>query len=334
MTKATLLLAAAASIPLAASELPPTIPIGPISYDSVTPPPDNAGASSFESGAPLSAESPHSVSSLPPSFDTGSATASRGNGYINFNAYSTNYQVRGMGVTDKLSKHGCSSLSASYILPNRNLFGKGLQQRLSGLYGLVWDASCPLGDTPVWNINYNIGKELLPNLTAEAGYSLRRGGLEGFMVREHRPSAHRVAQDFNLSLNFNDHQKGFFGHALWGLGFQGLTGSYFDIVGGYRMTDLISSNNIGMDVEFSAGVSPSFGYWGGGVEGIDAWRLRADFLPYARLGTWGRDARYYIRPWVQWAWSGNNAKKIDRYTGYGPIDHNQLTIGLDVGLKF
>ena len=96
-------------------------------------------------------------------------------GYVNLNVYTADYQVRGMGVKDSLSKYGTSSLSASYTLPNRNLLGMGLHQRISGEYGVIWDASCPLGDTPTARLSYALGKEIFPNLVAEIGYTFRHG---------------------------------------------------------------------------------------------------------------------------------------------------------------
>lgn len=332
------LIALVAAMPLAATELPPTVPVGPVQYEAISYQPS---ASPQDPYASASSSAPQASAGYAPAtynasvpYSMAPASTSQERGYLNLNAYTTNYQVRGMGVTNGLSKHGYSSLSGSYILPNRNLFGMGIQQRISGEAGVIWDASCPLGDTPVFQFNYAWGKEIFPNLTAEVGYSLHRGGLEGLMVRVHKHGAHRIAQELNLALRFNDHQKGFFGHAVWGIGFQGLTGSYFDVEAGYRFTDVLMTGNIGLDVEASVGVAPSLGYWGGGVEGIDAWRARLSLLPYAQTGTFGRDSRWYIRPWMQYALSGSNARKLDRYVGAGPIDHSQLTIGIDLGMSF
>ncbi len=317
------LFALAAALPLAATELPPMVATGPVHYDDV----------SYQSVAPAP-ETPAYTSPADYSTAPLQPAASHNNrGEIVLNAYSSNYQVRGMGVTNQLSDYGYSSLYASYTLPNRNLFNMGVHQRVSGTYGQIWGAADALGDTPMANLNYALGKELLPNLVFEAGYSIRRGGLEGFMAKA-TGCSHRIAQDFNLALSFNDHQRGFFGHVIWGLGFQGLTGSYFDICGGYRFTDVLNRSNFGSDLELSAGCSPSFGYWGGSVEGIDAYRLRAALRPYSHNGSFGRDAHMQLCPWVQCSWSGNNAKKIDRRVGGGPIDHFQFTFGLDLGWRF
>ncbi len=239
-----------------------------------------------------------------------------------------------MGVTDHLSDCGYSSISGSYILPNRNLFNMGIYQRISGMFGFVWDASNPLGDTPLFELGYSVGKEILPNCFLEVGYSLRRGGLEGYVARKRGYSGHRVAEDLHVSLSYNDHQRGFFGSALWGVGFQGLTGSYFDFCLGYRFTDIAALGNLGTDVELSVGVAPSIGYWGGGVEGVDAWRVRLAFKPYSQNGGFGRDAHLQFTPWVQCSWSGTNAKKMDRLLGNEPVDHFQFTFGVDLGWKF
>ncbi len=331
------LLALATALPVVATELPPMVATGPVYYDDVTyqtatPEPDASYSTGYAPEPTTSAPAyiaPDTYSPAP----LQPAASSSFNGEIVLNAYTSNYQVRGMGVTNYLSDYGYSSLYASYTLPNRNLFNRGIHQRFSGTYGHIWGAADELGDTPVAQLNYALGKELLPNLVFEAGYSIRRGGLEGFMARE-TGCSHRIAQDINFTLSFNDQQRGFFGHATWGIGFQGLTGSYLDICAGYRITDVVSHGNIGSDLELSAGLAPSFGYWGGGVEGIDAYRLRAALRPYSHNGTFGRDARLQLTPWVQCSWTGHNASKIDRRVQCGPADHYQLTFGVDLGLKF
>lgn len=342
MTKQSLL-AIATAAPLLASELPPAIPTGPVSYETVSYAPAAAPA---YAEAPAAAQAdpyatapaayepsayapePSAAAPITPAADAGN------NGSINLNIYSTQYQVRGMGVTNKLSRHGYSSLSGSYTLPNRNLLSLGLQQRLSGTYGAIWGAGEALGDAPLFNANYAIGKEIFPNLLAEIGYSLRYGGLEGYMARFHNHSAHRLAQDINVSLAFNDRQKGFFGSFVCGFGFQGLTGTYYDLELGYRFTDIWTAGNMGADLELSAGAAASLGYWGSSIEGMDAWRIKAALPLFTHSGTLGRDARMQLKPWVQVSWSGSNAKKFDRLTHDGPVDHFQLAIGAELGWQF
>lgn len=329
------------TFPVFASELPPVIPVGPVTYDNVSY--QSATASlpgepattaymatpgdipAYDGTAPVTPVAP--IAPIP-------ASSSTPNTVINLNLYTSNYQVRGMGVTNHLSNHGFSSVSGSHTFANRNLFNRGIYHRLGGTFGLIWDGACPLGETPLFQVDYAIGKELFPNLTLDLGYSMKRGGLEGAASRFFNGCAHRIAQDFNLTLQFNDYQKGFFGHAIWGVGFQGLTGSYFDVEAGYRFTNIFLLRNIAADLELSAGVAPSFGYWGAGVEGVDAYRIKAALVPYALNGAFGRDSRMYIKPWVQWSCSGSNARKIDRISGHGPIDHSQFTVGVDMGWKF
>ncbi len=315
------LLALAATLPLAATELPPAVAAGPVQYDDI----------SYQEAAPAADLPAYTDFTAPAPEMPAPGEGTRGE--IILNAFSSNYQVRGMGVTNDLSDLGYSSISGSYTLPNRNLFNRGLHQRVSGSFGLIWGRESELGDTPMLNLNYAIGKEILPNLVAEAGYSIHRGGLEGYMARA-TGCSHRITQDLNIAIRFDDHQQGFFGHALWGLGFQGLTGSFFDFCGGYRFTDVASHGNYGADLELSAGVSASLGYWGGGVEGIDAYRLRAALRPFSHNGTFGRDSRWQLTPWAQFSWTGHNAAKIDRRTGFGPADHFQFTFGVDLGWSF
>ena len=317
-------LAFAIAAPVVATELPPAIPDGPIEYTDYSYDPGYTGYAEYSAPA----YTPAAPAPMP-------AASTDRNGYVNLNVYSSNYQVRGMGVCNQLSDYGFSSISGAFTLPNRNLFGRGIYHSISGEYGIIWDAGCPLGDTPVARLGYSLGKEIFPNLRAEIGYTFRRGGLEGFMARAFDGASHRATQEITGRLTYNDGQKGFFGKAEAGAGFYGLTGVYFDIEAGYRFTDIISRGNLGADLELSVGVAPSIGYWGSGVEGVDAYRLKAALQPYTHTGNLGRDGRFYVTPWVQCAWTGSNAAKIDRVThGAGPADHFQITLGVDCGLKF
>jgi hypothetical protein len=315
-----------AAMPALATDFPPPIPDGPVEYTDVSYDTNYGGY-----------DDPYATTNYTPAPAPApmSASSSERRGYMNLNAYSSNYQVRGMGVTDALSKYGYSSVSASYKLPAHAFSAYGLQHHISGEYGVVWDASCPLGDTPVARLSYGLGKEIFPNLIAEVGYTFRHGGLEGFMARYFDGASHRATQELYASLTFNDYQKGFFGKIETGAAFYGLTGLYFDIEAGYRFTDVMMRGNMGVDMEISAGVAPSIGYWGSDVEGSDAYRFKLALLPYSQAGTFGRDAKAYVKPWVQCAWTGSNASKIDRVTDKsGIIDHFQITLGVDCGLNF
>lgn len=323
------------ALPCLATELPPVIPAGPVQYGDVTY--DNSPAPASDNGLGETPAAPETFASAAPAEYTApviSTPSSRSKGYINLNAYSSNYQVRGMGLTDTFTHYGYSSLSGSYILPNNNLFGLGIQQRLGGEFGQVWGADDILGDTPIVHFEYAVGKEIFPNLIAEAGYSLRHGGLEGVLAHAKGAAPHRLAQDADLALRFDDRQRGFFGHAVWGIGFQGLTGSYFDVEAGYRFADALSLGPVGADIELSAGVAPSLGYWGGGVEGVDAYRLKLVLPLHTHNGTLGRDAHPYVRPWVSVSWSGSNADKVKRAYDAGVVDHYQVTLGIDLGWNF
>lgn len=316
-----------AAMPAVATDFPPPIPDGPVEYSDVS---YDTGYGAYDD--PYSASYEPTPAAIQAPMAAGSSAR---RGYVNLNAYSSNYQVRGMGVKDAFSKYGCSSLSAAYQLPSRALSAYGLQHRISGEVGVIWDASCLLGDTPASRLSYGLGKEIFPNLIAEVGYTFRHGGLEGYMARNYDGASHRSTQELFASLTFNDYQKGFFGKLETGVGFYGLTGLYADVELGYRFTDVMLRGNTGVDMEISTGVAPSVGYWGRDVEGTDAYRVKVALLPYSQTGSYGRDARAYVKPWIQCSWSGSNARKIDRATmGNGPIDHFQITLGLDCGLNF
>lgn len=322
----------AAGLPALATEMPPMIPDGPVEYDTLT----------YEASSATQDYVPTEESMNPygtPAYDMPAtapmaAPSSERNGYVNLNVYTSNYNVRGMGFCDHITEHGFSSLSGSYTFPNRNFFGRGIQQRVSGEFGIIWDAGCPLGDTPMANVHYAMGKEIFPNLLVELGTTYRRGGIEGYLARVHDGVSHRATWEFDLTITYNDHQKGFFGSATWGLGVWGLTGSYFDAEIGYRFTDVINRGNFGSDLEISAGIAPSVKYWGSHVEGVDAYRVKVALVPFTNNGSMGRDAKAQVKPWIMGSWSGSNAGKLDRYTGYGPVDHFQITVGIDMGLKF
>lgn len=321
MRRAYLLLAAA--LPALATELPPAIPDAPIEYSDVSYETGYQDYSAYEQDAYAPASAP---------ITTASSTR---NGWVNLNAFTSDYAVRGMGVRNGLSKIGYSSIDASYTLPNRNLLSMGLHQRISGEYGIVWDKTSDLSSPRLGRISYAVGKELFPNLVAELGYTYRHGGLEGYMAFHHDGVSQHSTHEFNFTLVYNDYQKGFFGKAEAGLGVYGLTGLYFDVEAGYRFTDVLNRSSMGADLELSLGVAPSVGYWGEDVEGVDAWRIKAALLPYSHGGWLGRDGRFYVKPWVQCSWSGSNAAKIDRATGgAGLVDHFLITVGLDCGFHF
>lgn len=322
--KKSLFLLSSLVLPAMGTEMPPMIPDGPVTYEDVTYEDPMAGFTdpyAFADPAPAAAPITPSVSSGEKAF-------------IKLNLYQTNYQVRGMGVTDPMASNGYSSISGHYVLPNRNLFNAGVYQKVSGNAGVVWGATAELADTPVLTAGYAIGKEIFPNLTLELGYNLRHGGLEGYMARFANSSPHRLAQDLTVTLAFNDHQKGFFGSMQWGIGFQGLTGHYLDAELGYRFTNVVNTNRWGLDLEVSAGWAGSFSYWANGIKGTDAGRLRVATPVFTHGGGIGRDGRTQITPWAQISASGNNSGKIDRAVGGGPVDHFQFTIGVELGWKF
>ena len=320
------LLTLASALPLYAFDSPPPIPSGDVEYQDVS---YDSNAYLYDDGAYATTYDPAAAAAPIQPVPTYSK-----NGYVKLNLYQSQYQVRGMGVTDGMSKYGYSSLSASYTFPNRNLFNLGLEHRIFGEVGFVWDHSCPLGRTPVVHLGYGIAKELIPNLKLELAYNFRHGSLEGYMARFYDGSSHRFTQDLTLSLTYNDFQRGFFGHALAGLSFQGLNGSFYDLEAGYRFTDIVNTGSFGLDLELSAGMAMSLSYWGSGVEGIDAYRVRATLLPFSHGGRIGRDGTFSFNPWVQLSWSGDNAGKIDRITHTGPVDHMQLCIGIDCCVSF
>lgn len=331
--KRTLLIAASMTMALA-QDYPPSIPEGQVSYDEVSyqTPSESELPAEFmmePTGAPAQA-----ASALPVAAPITPAPSSHYNTAVTLNAYTTNYNVRGMGVTNPFSKYGYSTLDVSHTFANRNLLRRGLQHRVHGMAGAIWDASGLLGDIPLFGFGYAVGKEVLPNLLVELGYNFRRGGLEGYMAKAHDRCSHRSEQDIAFTITLDDFQKGFFGHAEVGVAFYGLTGTYMDAELGYRFTDVLRTPRMGADLEISAGVAPSFSYWGSGVEGVDACRIKAALAPYTHNGKLGRDAHVQVKPWVMCSWSCNNARKFHRHAGYGVVDHFLITFGVDVGCKF
>ena len=298
----------------------PVIPDGPVTYNSVSYDSSTGGIPAPAADTPVSGPI--------------SAPSSEYRGCIGLNLYTSNYQVRGMGVTNRFSCHGWSSVRASYIPGNRNLFNWGVRQRISGEFGIIWDARNYLGDTPLFNLNYGLGKEIFPNLVMELGYSLQHGGMEGLFSKWQGRTKHRLTQNFNLTFTYDDHQRGFFGHALLGVGVYGLTGPFMDFELGYRFTDLISSGNFGMDLEASGGIAPSLSYWSRRTKGVDAYRLRFGFAPYTKSGSFGRDARLTFKPWLQFSWAGNNKSKINEAMYTGAIDGFQTTVGVEGAYRF
>ncbi len=310
-----------------ATASPPSIPSGSVEYSNIF---DDSVFDQFSepahyktSSAPMHvAEAPAPVESSDKNFD------------FNINAYTSNYNVRGMGVTDRFSAYGYSSIYGSYVLPNRNLFGMGIYQRVSGEAGIIWGAGDLLGSAPLGHAGYALGKEIFPNLKVELGYELNGGGLEGYMAKARDKCSQRITQELNLRARFDDKQQGFFGGAELAYGFQGLKGCYWDTQVGYRFMDVYLSGNVGFDLELIVGISGSKDYWTGSTEGIDAYRIRTNILPYSLNGKFGRDANMRIAPWVQLAWAGSNEAKIYRDMNSSIIDKFQFTVGCDLGWQF
>lgn len=321
MTKQALL-ALTICLPALGTDLPPAIPDSPVEYTDV----------SYDTGYTYNDPYTTPAAPLPGPI---SAASSAQRGFVNLNIFSSDYTVRGLGVRSDYSKLGHSSISGSYTLPNRNLFGRGIQQRISGEYGIIWDSSSDLSTPSPARLSYAIGKEIFPNLMAEAGYTFRHGGLEGFVARNFDGANHHTTQEIVFSLSYNDQQRGFFGKAEAGIGFYGLTGTWFDFEAGYRFTDIMSRARFGSDLEVSVGMAPSLGYWGSGVDGIDAWRIKAALLPYSHSGSFGRDSRFYVKPWVQLSFAGSTADEMKReYNGVDIVDDFVIALGVDCGFKF
>ncbi len=315
---------------LPAVEAPPAIPEGSVTYDEVSYPGGETELPPEFTDTTSSAGGYDAMAAMP----AAPAPSSNPNTVIDLLLYASNYEVRGMGVTDDMNKYGTSHVYVSHIFANKNLFGKGIQQRVHGMAGVIWDASSPLGDIMQFEAGYSVGKEVAPNLLMELGYGFKRGGLEGLIAKGFDDCSHRSTQELTFSVTYNDHQKGFFGRAMVGLSFYGLTGYYIDAEAGYRITNVINGPNLGADLEVSGGVAPSFSYWGSGVDGIDAYRVRVALQPFTHGGKLGRDGRMSVTPWAQCSWSGNNARKIHRRTGTAMVDHLQFTFGVNAGFKF
>ncbi len=316
-----------------AFDAPPAIPAGPVSYDSVDYSNSDADLYAFHNNEAVPTdwqteavpESPTPISSL-------DSTDKRFS--MNINMYTSNYTVRGMGVNDIMSEFGYSSVDVEYTFANRNLFGLGIYQQVNGTFGVIWGSSSELGDTPIIRGGYALGKEIFPNLHWTVGYNLQHGGLQGYMAKATDKCSQRITQDIYTTLKFDDNQQGFFGQLTLGCGFQGLTGIYADLSGGYRMVDIINGNNLGADVELEAGIAYSNDYWVNGAEGVDAYRVRASLKPYSKSGTFGRESNKSFTPWVMMSFGGNNENNIDRAFGHGVIDECQFTVGVDFGWTF
>ncbi|MFI3243120.1 MAG: hypothetical protein R3Y56_02570 [Akkermansia sp.] len=318
-----------------AIDAPPAIPSGPVSYESVDYSSGDSDLYAYHNNTEQPAEwltdtteaplQPSSISSL---------DSSDKNFNMKLNLYTSNYNVRGMGVTNGFSNNGYSSIDMSYTLPNRNLLGLGLYQQFSGSVGVIWGSHSELGDTPALRAGYAIGKEIFPNAHWTIGYNLQHGGLQGYMARATDNCSQRLAQDLYTTLKFDDHQRGFYGALTFGWGIQGLTGIYADMTAGYRLTDVISGNSMGMDVELEVGIAFSNDYWINQTEGVDAYRIRANILPYTHSGSLGRESGKNIIPWIMMSFAGNNEDKIDRAYGGNIIDDCQFTIGVDFNWSF
>ncbi len=329
--KHTLLITSFFALSQASAQMgPPPIPSGAVSYTSISTPPSSENldtiieAASYEAPTQTPAISPTPISEI---------SSSEYSWDLQVNLYTLHYNVRGMGVTNKFSNHGFSTIATSYTGSNRNLFQSGIMQRFSGEVGRIWGSGDALTDGYMSQWGYSLGKEVFPNAIVELGYNLRYGTLEGFFAKQRGKSPHSLAQDLSLTLQYDDQQEGYFGGAQIGYGFYGLTGWYYDLALGYRKTDVFSTRNWKLDLEFLAGIAGSSGYWTGNADGIDAYRFRVNFIPSAHDGAYGREGQWSFVPWVQVSAAGGNEKNIDRDFG-GVVDGFQFNLGFDINYKF
>ncbi len=354
------LIAALASLPFVSAQAPPPIPSGPVAYSSISAPapsvsveevveatsytstealPTSGGVVPAEGALPVElpvvdanalADPTAALNPAGPILET---TSDFPMWDLDLNLYTSNYNVRGMGVTNRYSDDGFSSIALCHTGSNRNLFNYGIQHRIHGEVGFAWGDGEALNDGLMSQWGYAMGKEIFPNLIAEFGYNLRYGTLEGYMAKQRGKAPHSLAQDLALTLRFDDKQKGFFGGAQLGYGFYGLTGWFYDLSVGYRQTEVLTAAKWGLDVELSVGMAGSSGYWTGNADGIDAYRFRATFLPYMHEGDFGRDGQWKLAPWIEFAVSGSNDSEIDR-SFPGLVDSNQITVGVELSWQF
>lgn len=322
----TLMAGSALSAGIAFSEAPPAIPSGSITYTAVNGQTDYADdfASHSDYATPTPAAAPRQIS----------AYSNREWVAFDINAYSSNYQVRGMGVTNRYSDAGWSSVNLQLKPGNTNLFGWGIGHQLDLQAGAIYGSGV-LGNEPVLGAGYGLTKEIFPNLLAKAGYGLQYGGLEGFLSEYRGKAPHQLAQNFHINLTYDDRQTGYFGRFDLGAGFYGLTGWYGLIEGGYRWQDVFALGTCIWDVTVCTGMSYSFGYWTGNADGMDACYIRCEALSNA-ITDMGmpNDMGFQVVPWVQASWAGNNRSKINHAVGTGIVDSFQLTVGVDVRYNF
>ncbi len=313
---------------------PPAIPSGPVSYESVDYSAPDSDLYSYHHNEETPAEWLTDTSLPQEPAPISALSSSDKNFLMKLNLYTSNYNVRGMGVTNRFSNNGYSSVDMGFTFPNRNFLGLGLYQQINGTAGVIWGKHSELGDTPILRAGYAIGKEIFPNAHWTVGYNLYHGGLQGYLARATDNCSQRIAQDFYTTLKFDDHQRGFYGALTFGWGIQGLTGIYADLTAGYRLTDVINSNKVGVDLELEVGLAYSQDYWANRTEGIDAYRIRANILPYDKNGKFGRESGKSIVPWVMLSFAGNNEEKIDRACHANVIDDCQFTVGVDFNISF
>ncbi len=325
LTRLSLILALSYSAAFA-QMLPPPIPSGPIEYtnEASLPSPLAAEDTVIESGMNVAPVIGAPILEAPSSSEKAWDIA--------LNLYTSNYNVRGMGVTNQMSDWGFSSLSGRYIHSNRNMFNVGVYQQFDAQLGTIWGAGDALGGE-FSQFAYTLGKEIFPNAKLSVGYALRHGGLEGFLAEERGKTHHNLTQDLTISLTYNDYQQGFFGAALASYSFYGLTGWYYDVSVGYRFTDVIAKANLGLDIEVIAGLALSDNYWTRGTTGLDAARLRVNFIPYSLRGSFGREEVFHIIPWIEATVTGDSDRSIRRDFG-AVIDQKQINVGIELRWKF
>jgi hypothetical protein len=265
-----------------------------------------------------------------PSTDNGSAYSSpRPASYYNPSvsgelavAYTSKYVYHNIVASDSMNEDG-----VLWVAGHANMPLYTGQQHVDVAYGILSDGELkPHGSLM---FDYKVDWEILPNLRAGLGYEFNWRGMRGYLAQERGKAHHGIYHGFAGYLSYDDPGRGYFGDMCVQGGVYGLTGWLVDAQAGKRFSGIFLHN---IDLEVSAGIAMSCGFWAGGVDGVDQVNVKAA-LPI-KFNADAQDKGLRLVPFVQTAWAGNTRSRIRTRVHRSVFDTFQFVAGVGVEYKF
>ena len=167
--------------------------------------------------------------SAPPSFKVLAAPSSESSAWTSRLGvgYESNYSFKNLILSSRFCKNGVitSQLGGDYALDN------GGHLSIDYLYDEVLAGK--LSENNAHQLALAYKEEYLPDFYLQAGYNLFHGGFPGIVAKRAHHKRHALVQEFDVSAELV-FASGFYTRVNTTYSFQGITGWWFGVEGGYR----------------------------------------------------------------------------------------------------